>query len=88
LLCAPALGNQLVNEFAFTPEQLGNFFSLEFCGFAVAGILGTYVMPRVNWVKLFNFALFVFVAGYLASIFVLPDVKGLMAVQGVTTIFG
>nr|WP_175800162.1 MFS transporter [Burkholderia anthina] len=88
LLCAPALGNQLVNEFAFTPEQLGNFFSLEFCGFAVAGILGTYVLPRVNWVKLFNFALFVFVAGYVASIFVLPDVRALMIVQGMTTIFG
>lgn len=63
LLCAPAIATQLGTQLHFGSRQVGLFFSMEFGGYFVAGLIGRRLLPRFDW----HFLAFAALAGLLAG---------------------
>jgi predicted MFS family arabinose efflux permease len=88
LLCAPALANQLASELHFTPQYVGNFFSIEFLGYALAGILSTYAITRYKWRKIAVVGLAIFIVGNLLSPYFGHDIAALFTLRAITATAG
>lgn len=88
LLCGPAIATQFGTQLAFTPGQIGLFFSMEFAGYIVAGIAGRWVLPRVNWRRIALIALIAIMMGNLLTIAALDNFPLLLIVRLATASFG
>lgn len=88
LLYAPAIANELVRTHHLDPRSIGLFFSVEFCGYAVAGFLGTYVLARARLASIMRVSLVLFVLGNILSIVASGSYPLLLVMRGLTAIFG
>jgi DHA1 family inner membrane transport protein len=88
LLYAPALANELVRTRHLDPKHVGMFFSVEFCGYAVAGFLGAYVLARARMSSIMRVSLTLFIIGNVLSIVTSGNYTMLLVTRGATAIFG
>lgn len=88
LLYAPALANELVRTRHLDPKHVGLFFSVEFCGYAVAGFLGAYVLARVRMSSIMRVSLAMFVLGNILSVVTSGNYTLLLITRGLTAILG
>jgi DHA1 family inner membrane transport protein len=88
LLYAPALANELVRTRHLDPKHVGMFFSVEFCGYAVAGFLGAYVLARARMSSIMRVSLTLFIIGNVLSIVTSGNCTMLLVTRGATAIFG
>ncbi|MBN3856717.1 MFS transporter [Paraburkholderia sp. Ac-20340] len=88
LLCAPAIASQLSAELHFSPQYVGYFFSIEFLGYALAGILSTYAVAKFKWRKIAVIGLAIFIAGNFASPYFGSKVDQLFIIRAVTATAG
>ncbi|MEG6546822.1 MFS transporter [Acinetobacter bereziniae] len=88
LLCAPAISNELIHVYHLDASQIGLFFSIEFAGYAVTGIAGTFFLSKFDWAKLVKFAILFFILGNVLSMFVLENFTLFMIIRGLTSILG
>jgi predicted MFS family arabinose efflux permease len=88
LLYAPALANELVRTRHLDPKHVGMFFSVEFCGYAVAGFLGAYVLSRVRMSSIMRASLTMFILGNILSIAASGNYPLLLLARGLTAILG
>lgn len=73
LLLGPALATELTNRFSYDSQQIGTYFSLEFAGFVLAGLIGHFVMPRYNWRRVALASALLFALGSFVTIQLLPN---------------
>lgn len=88
LLYAPALANELVRTRHLDPKQVGMFFSVEFCGYAVAGFLASYVLSRFRLQSIMRVSLVMFILGNLLSVATSGHYPLLLIARGLTAILG
>jgi DHA1 family inner membrane transport protein len=88
LLYAPALANELVRTRHLDPRHVGMFFSVEFCGYAVAGFLGAYVLARARMSSIMRVSLTMFIIGNILSIAASGNYTWLLLTRGATAILG
>jgi predicted MFS family arabinose efflux permease len=88
LLCAPALATQLGVEFKFSAQYVGYFFSIEFLGYALSGLIATYAVVRLDWRKIALFGLAIFIVGNISSSFLSGNIESLFIARGITATAG
>lgn len=88
LVCAPAIASQLGSQYGFDAKQVGYFFSAEFAGFVISGLLGQRLMPRVAWRTLARVSLAIFLAGTLITSLCLDSLPVLLVLRGLTATAG
>lgn len=88
LVCAPAIASQLGSQFGFDAKQVGYFFSAEFAGFVVSGLLGQRFMPRVAWRTIARVSLLVFLGGTLVSAAFLDAIAVLLMLRLISATAG
>jgi MFS family permease len=88
LVCAPAIASQLGSQFSYDAQQIGHFFSAEFAGFVISGLLGQRLMPRVAWRAIALVSLLVFLAGTLITMAFLDSTAMLLVLRTITATGG